>query len=72
MNYFKTNFAVVHIHKWGSLKEMDELIPYERDIYRALLVQHLKEEAEVLREQAERDKNIQARLNSRSKNIKRN
>lgn len=43
------------------------MIPFERDIYRAMLVQHLKEEAEVLREQADREKNLQARLNSRRK-----
>ena len=32
-------------HKY-SLTELDNMLPYERDIYVALLLQHLEEEAE--------------------------
>lgn len=63
-NYYQTNFALVHIHKWGSLGELDDLMPFERDIYLAMLIQNLKEEAERNREEAERQKNLQAKLQS--------
>lgn len=65
MNYYKTNFAIVHVHKWGSFKDLDEMIPFERDVYKALLVQHLREEAERMKEEADRQRNLQARINSK-------
>lgn len=65
MNYYRTNFAIVHVHKWGSFKDLDEMIPFERDVYKALLVQHLKEEAERMKEDADRQRNLQARINSK-------
>lgn len=42
-NYFKLNFALVQYHKY-SLWEVENLIPWERDIYVALLQNHLEEE----------------------------
>ena len=42
-NYYKINFALVQYHKY-SLTEIENLIPLERDIYVALLQQHLEEE----------------------------
>lgn len=42
-NYYKLNFALIQYHKW-SLWEIEGLIPWERDIYVALLKQHLEEE----------------------------
>lgn len=42
-NYFMTNFAMKQHHNW-SIKEMDEMIPWEKEIYTALLQQHLEEE----------------------------
>jgi len=42
-NYFKINFALVQYHKY-SLWEVENLIPWERDIYIALLQNHLEEE----------------------------
>ena len=44
-NYYKTNFALMQHHKY-SLTELDGMIPFEREIYMTLLVQHLEEEAE--------------------------
>lgn len=41
------------------------MIPFERDVYKALLVQHLKEEAERMKEDADRQRNLQARINSK-------
>ena len=42
-NYYKINFALIQYHKY-SLTEIENLIPWERDIYVALLHQHLEEE----------------------------
>ena len=42
-NYFRLNFALMQYHKY-SLTEIENMIPWERDIYVALLQQHLEEE----------------------------
>ena len=42
-NYFRLNFAVMQYHKY-SLTEIENMMPWERDIYVALLQQHLEEE----------------------------
>ena len=42
-NYFKTNFALMHYHKW-SLTEVESMIPWEKSIYVILLQNHLKDE----------------------------
>jgi hypothetical protein len=40
-----TVFALAQHHKY-SITEIDELIPFERDIYVEMLLQYLKEEKE--------------------------
>jgi len=40
------------------------MIPFEYDVYKALLIQHLREEAERAKEEAERQKAIQQKINS--------
>ena len=47
MNQFETNFAMMQHHKY-SLTEIENMVPWERQIYIALLVQHLQEEKEKL------------------------
>jgi len=42
-NYFRLNFALMQYHKY-SLTEIENMIPWERDIYVGLLKQHLEEE----------------------------
>ena len=42
-NYFKLNFALMQYHKY-SLTEIENLIPWEREVYVALLKAHLEEE----------------------------
>ena len=42
-NYFKLNFALMQYHKY-SLTEIENMMPWERDIYVVLLRQHLEEE----------------------------
>ena len=45
-----TNFAMMQHHKY-SLTELDNMIPFEREIYVELLMQWIKEENERLKEQ---------------------
>lgn len=42
-NYYQLNFSLVQYHKW-SLTEIESLMPWERDVYVALLKNHLEEE----------------------------
>jgi len=42
-NYFVINFSLLQYHKW-SLTEIENMIPWERDIYVELLKKHLEEE----------------------------
>ncbi len=42
-SYFKVNFALMQHHKY-SLTEIENMIPWEREIYVALLKQHIEEE----------------------------
>ena len=41
--YFRLNFALMQYHKY-SLTEIENMMPWERDIYVGLLKQHLEEE----------------------------
>jgi hypothetical protein len=41
--YYKTNFALLQYHKY-SLSEVENLIPWEREVYIALLKQYLQEQ----------------------------
>ena len=41
--YFRINFALMQFHKY-SLTELDNMLPWEREIYITLLVQHIQEE----------------------------
>ena len=52
-NYFKTNFGLMQHHKY-SLTELENMIPFEREIYVGLLMNYIKEEKE--REQARKNK----------------
>ena len=50
---YRTNFALMQYHKY-SLSELEEMIPWEREIYVEMLMQHIKEENEKLREKQRR------------------
>ena len=43
MNHYKTNFALIQHHKY-SLTELENMYPFEREIYTSMLVKHLEEE----------------------------
>jgi hypothetical protein len=42
-NYFRTNFALMQHHKY-SLTEIENMMPWEREVYVALLIAYLEEE----------------------------
>ena len=42
-SYFKTNFALMQHHKY-SLTELENMMPWEREIYISLLQQYVEEE----------------------------
>jgi hypothetical protein len=42
-SYYKNNFALMQHHKY-SLTELENMIPWEREIYIALLEQYIEEE----------------------------
>ena len=42
-NFYKINFALMQYHKY-SLTDIENMMPWERDIYVAHLQQHLEEE----------------------------
>jgi len=49
-NYYNTNFQLMQHHKY-SLTELDNMMPWEREIYINLLLQWLEEEKERQKEQ---------------------
>ena len=53
VSYYKLNFALMQHHKY-SLTELENMIPFEREIYVGLLVNYIKEEKE--KEQARKNK----------------
>lgn len=42
-SYYKVNFALMQHHKY-SLTELENMIPWEREIYLSLLKQYVEEE----------------------------
>ena len=52
-NYFKTNFGLMQHHKY-SLTELENMMPFEREIYVGLLLNYIKEEKE--KDQARKNK----------------
>lgn len=40
--YYKLNFSLMYVHKF-SLTEIENMIPYERDVYVTLLEQYIEE-----------------------------
>ena len=49
-NYYQTNFALMQHHKY-SLTELENMIPWEREIYLAMLIKFLEEENEKIKMQ---------------------
>jgi len=52
MTYYQVNFQMMHHHKY-SLTEIENMIPWERQIYLSLLKNYIQEE----------NKNIESKMN---------
>ena len=42
-NYIQTNFGLIQHHNW-ALTELENMMPWEREIYVSLLLQHLEDQ----------------------------
>ena len=49
-NYYATNFSLIQHHKY-SISDIENLIPFERDIYVEMLLKYLQEVEDVKRRQ---------------------
>ena len=49
LNHYKTNFALMQHHKY-SLTELENMMPWEREVYVSMLVQYIKEENDKIRQ----------------------
>jgi len=47
---YNTNFTLMQHHKY-SLSELENMIPWEREIYLSLLIKHIQEENERIQKQ---------------------
>ena len=52
-NYYQTNFALMQHHKY-SLTELENMLPWERNIYISLLIKYLEEEKERINAQKQK------------------
>jgi hypothetical protein len=52
-NYYKTNFALIQHHKY-SLDVLEDMIPFERDLYLMLLSQHIEDQNSKIEAQNQR------------------
>jgi len=49
--YYESNFALMHHHKW-NIEYIENLMPWEKEIYITMLIQFLKEEERKAKERA--------------------
>jgi len=49
MNIYETNFALMQHHKY-SLTELENMMPWEREVYVTLLVNYIKEKEQSMKE----------------------
>jgi|TARA_R110002153_G_scaffold272904_1_gene442417 hypothetical protein len=49
-NYYQTVFAMVQHHKY-SISDVEGLLPYERDLYFGMLVDHIEKQNEAQKNQ---------------------
>lgn len=51
VNFYNTNFQMMQHHKY-SLSELEDMMPWEREIYISLLMNYLEEEKQRQKEEA--------------------
>ena len=50
VNYYQLNFSLINNHNY-SLSELENMIPWERDIYVTMLINYITEENEKIKQQ---------------------
>lgn len=50
MIYYKLNFQMMQHHKY-SLEELENMIPWEREIYTTMLIEHIEQENKKMEQQ---------------------
>ena len=55
INIYKVNFDMVQLHKY-SLTELENMIPWEREIYVNMLINHIEEENERIKQENARSR----------------
>ena len=45
VNHYRTNFQLMHLYNY-SLHEIDRMLPWEREVYLDMILNHLKEQQE--------------------------
>ena len=53
--YYELNFKMIQLHHW-SLTEIENMIPYEREVYPTLLNEHIKDENRRIKEAQQKAK----------------
>jgi len=56
-NFYRMNFSLMQHHKY-SLTELENMLPWEREIYINLLINYIKDENEKLKMKTQQRKNI--------------
>ena len=54
-NLYETNFAMVQHHKY-SLTEIENMMPWEREVYVGMLIKHVQEQNEKIKERTAKRK----------------
>tara|TARA_B100000700_G_scaffold99731_1_gene112266 strand:+ start:5465 stop:5641 length:177 start_codon:yes stop_codon:yes gene_type:complete len=54
--YYKTNFALMHHHKY-SLSELENMMPWERQVYITLVMQYMEQVKAARKAQQQKQKN---------------
>jgi len=49
-NYYQTNFAMMQHHKY-SLRDLENMIPFERSFYVTMLIDYIEKENERIKQQ---------------------
>ena len=63
-NHIKSNFNLIHHHKW-NLGEIDGMMPWEKAIYVEMLNDWIREQDNLAKQLENDQKNMMAQLNKR-------
>jgi len=50
LNYYKTNFDLIYHHDLVTLTELENMLPFEREVYILMLLAQLQQEREKIRQ----------------------